>query len=63
MKALNSEIANRIDESIHNELHRQILKRKMIDGLTYEKLAEEFDYSVRQMKRIVYKAQDNLLIK
>lgn len=32
-----------------------ILCRKLIDGITYEKLAEEFDLTDRQVKNIVYK--------
>lgn len=56
----NTEIARRIDERIHHERNRQILKRRLIDGICYEPLAEEFDMSVIQIKRIVYKAQDIL---
>ena len=56
----NTEIARRIDERIHHERNRRILKRRLIDGVCYEPLAEEFDMSVVQIKRIVYKAQDIL---
>ena len=49
-----------IDQWIHNERDRAILKRRLIDGICYEPLAEEFDLSVRQVKNIVYKAQDKL---
>lgn len=52
-----SEIEHLIDEWIFNERNRDILKRRLLDGLTYEKLAEEFDISVSQAKRIVYKAE------
>lgn len=51
----NSQIAGLIDEWIHSERDRAIMKRRLIDGLTHEKLAEEFDISVRQAKRIIYK--------
>lgn len=51
----NSDIANLIDEYIHSERDRAILKRRYIDGICYEKLAEEFDLSVRHVKNIVYK--------
>lgn len=47
-----------INEYIHSERDRKILKRRLIDGLTYESLAEEFDLSVTQIKRIVYKGED-----
>ena len=51
----NSEIERRIDERVHHERNRRILKRRLIDGICYEPLAEEFDMSVRQMKNIVYR--------
>ena len=38
--------------------NREITKRKIIDGITFELLAEEFDMSVRQTKNIVYKCND-----
>ena len=56
----NSQIRSLIDEYIHSERDRAILKRRLIDGICFEPLAEEFDMSVRQMKTIVYKAQDRL---
>lgn len=55
-----SEISFLIDEWIFNERDRKILKRRMLDGIKYEALAEEFDMSVRQTKNIVYKAQEKL---
>lgn len=56
----NSQISAAIDEWIHSERDRQILKRRLIDGICYEPLAEEFDMSVRQIKNIVYKEQEKL---
>ena len=47
-----------IDEWIPNERDRKILKRRMIDGICYEPLADEFDLSVRRVKAIVYKWQE-----
>lgn len=55
-----SEVEHLIDEWIFNERNRTVLKRRLLDGVTYEKLAEEFDLSVQQVKNIVYKCQDNL---
>lgn len=54
----NSRMIEVIDEYIHSERDRKILKRRLIDGITYEGLAEEFDLSVTQIKRIVYKSED-----
>ena len=42
------------------ERNRAILKRALIDGIGYERLAEEHLLSVSQVKRIVYKAQEQL---
>lgn len=53
-----TEIEAAISEWILNEKHRAIMKRRLIDGICYEPLAEEFDLSVRQIKRIVYKCED-----
>ena len=58
MEYTNSQMQELIDEYIHSERDRAILKRRLIDGLVYEKLAEEFDMSVNQIRRIVYKTQD-----
>lgn len=58
-----SELDAHIDEWIigsHAERNRRILKRRLLDGLTYERLAEEFDLSVRQVKNIVYKCEERL---
>ena len=57
----NRDIANLIDEYIHSERDRAILKRRYIDGICYEKLAEEFDLSVRHVKNIVYKHEHILM--
>lgn len=55
-----SELNTAIDEWILNEKYRDILKRRLLDGICYEPLAEEFDMSVVQVKRIVYKSQEKL---
>lgn len=51
---------NLIDEWIFNERDRELLKRRLLDGIKYEDLAEEFDMSVRQVKKIVYIQSENL---
>lgn len=66
MKNLNlprSELENLIDEWIigrNAERDRKILKRRLLDGICYEPLAEEFELSVQQIKNIVYKCQNKL---
>lgn len=49
-----------IDEWIFNERDRAILKRRLLDGVIYDDLADEFGLSVRHTKTIVYKAQEKL---
>ena len=58
-----SEIEKAIDEWILNEKYRKILKRRLLDGITYECLAGEFEMSVRQIKNIVYKCEKKLFKK
>ena len=58
-----TEIESLIEEWIigkNAERDRAILRRRLIDGITFERLAEEFDLSVRQTKKIVYKGIDIL---
>lgn len=56
----NSELAHLIDEWIRGERDRAIMKRRLIDGICYEPLAEEFGLSVRHVQNIVYKQSDIL---
>lgn len=58
-----TELENYIDEYIHSERDRKILKRRLLDGIIYEQLAEEFELSVRHVKNIVYKSQNVLFDK
>lgn len=53
MEYSNSQINEIIAEYVHNEKFRQILCRRLIDGITLERLAEEFDMSISQIKRII----------
>lgn len=55
-----SEIELIVDEWIFHERNRSIIKRRLLDGRTYEQLAEEFDLSTQQIKSIIYKCQDIL---
>lgn len=55
-----SEWASLIDEWIFSERDRNILKRRLLDGLTYKELEAEFNLSIDRLKRIVYKSQNKL---
>lgn len=50
-----------IDKWIFNERDRAILKRRLLDGICFEPLAEEFNLSTRQVQKIVYKSQEKLI--
>lgn len=56
-----TEYENIIVEWIHSERDRAIIRRRLLDGISFENLAEEFDLSVPQTKRIVYGAQDMII--
>ena len=60
MEYSNSRIREIIDEYIHDEKHRSLMKRRLIDNITIDRLAEEFDLSVSQVKRIIWK--DSVII-
>lgn len=58
-----SEIDSLISEWIigkNAERDRAILRRRLFDGITFEKLSEEFGLSVRQTKAIVYKCEEKV---
>lgn len=58
MEYSNSQIREIIAEYVHSQRDREILCRRLIDGVTIERLAEEFDLSVSQTKRIIWKNQE-----
>lgn len=55
MEYTNTQIRELIAEHIHSERDRRILERRLIDGITFERLAEENELSVSQVKRIIWK--------
>ena len=58
-----TEVENLIDEWIigpHAERNRDIMKRRLLDGICYEPLAEEFNLSVSQIKNIIRKCENKL---
>jgi hypothetical protein len=55
-----SEWEKLIDEWVFSERDRAMLKRRLLDGITFDRLSEEFDLSVQQTKTIIYKAQADL---
>ena len=56
----NSTVILLIDEWIHDERYRAILKDRLVRGLTYEQIAELHDMSVTHIKRIIYREQEKI---
>lgn len=56
-----TEIEFLIREWVHDQRDRDLISRRLLDGIVYERLAEEFNLSVTQVKTIVYRTQDKIL--
>ena len=56
-----TDLSSLIDQWIVNERDRAILKRRFCDGITYARIAEEFDMSDRQIIRICYKQFERVI--
>lgn len=58
----NSQLAELISEHIHSERNRQIMRMKLIDGYTYEKIAEIVQLDPRYIRSLVRNLSDILKI-
>lgn len=58
----NSEITEQINEHIHSQRDRHIMQLRLIDGLTYEKIAELVELSPRYLRTLVSKLMEHLKI-
>lgn len=56
----NSELSLLIDEWIKSERNRKLLKRRLIDGITIERIAEEFDLSAERTRVIIKQSKNDL---
>ena len=62
----NEEIAQAIDSWIHSERDRIILKKRLIDGYTFQQISDYLYYehrielSVRQLKNIIPRLEQKL---
>lgn len=63
MEYTNSQIRDLIAEHIHSERDRKILQRRLIDGITIERLSEEFELSPRNVRYILQKNENFLFSK
>lgn len=53
MQYTNSEIERLISEYIHSERDRKIMRLRLVDGLTYERIAEIVEMSPRYIRALV----------
>lgn len=56
----NSQIKGLIQEHLHSQRDRGILFDRLVNGITFERLAEKHGLSERQVKTIVYKGEEVL---
>lgn len=54
------QVLDLVDAYIFNARNRQIVIRRLIDGVNYEDLADEYSLSVNQVKVVCYKAIDKI---
>ena len=57
------EMEQLIEQWIHSKRDRDVMHRRLIDGIRFEPLAEEFELSVRGTKYIVYRGLDKIMSK
>lgn len=58
----NSQLTALIDDRIHSERDRRIMRLRLVDGLTYERIAEAVEMSPRYLRALVSKLIDSLKI-
>lgn len=54
------EVVAEIDRYVLNEQHRRLLRRRLLDHPTFERMAEETGLDVSTIKRTVYGYRDVL---
>lgn len=50
-----------IDKWVFDETTRKMLKRKLLDGISFERLAEEFDVSTKTVKNKIYRGMQTVI--
>ena len=58
MEYSNSQMTEIIAEYIHDKRNRSVMLSRMIDNDTIERIAEKYELSVSQVKRIIRKNMD-----
>lgn len=56
----NDLLSDTIDKWIKGTRNREIMKDRLIDAMTYERIAEKHELSVRYVKTLIYKLEDRV---
>ena len=56
----NDLLSDTIDRWIKGARNREIMKDRLIDAMTYERIAEKYDLSVRYVVSLIYKLEDKV---
>jgi hypothetical protein len=54
----NDDIAVMIDKWVKGSRNREIMRDRLIDAMTYERIAEKHDLSVRYVKTLIYHQEE-----
>ena len=60
MEYTNSQIRDLIMEYIHNQDDRKMVYLRLVDGLTFEKISEEFQLDVKTVRKRIHKCENEL---
>lgn len=56
-----NELEQLIYQWVFNERNRAIARRRILDGIPFEQLAQEFDLSTQQVKTIIHNVKEELI--
>lgn len=56
----NDVISDTVDRWIKGSRNREIMKDRLIDAMTYERIAEKHELSVRYVKTLIYRLEDRV---
>lgn len=56
----NDVISATIDNWIKGSRNREIMKDRLIDAMTYERIAEKHELSARYVKTLIYRLEDKV---
>lgn len=60
MEYTNSQIKALIMEYIHNSTDRKAVYLRLVDGMTFEKIAEEVQLDVKTVRKRIHKCENEL---